>query len=90
MTSAFRPLMTALRTMTVPQSFRHQDSWQRPPDKRCSLICTEKDALKLWRLHPDALAVPLLLALPPAFFAALNARLAARGYHPRDTARTPP
>ena len=66
------------------------NSWQRPPDKRCSLICTEKDALKLWRLHPDALAVPLQLEVPPAFFAALDARLAARGYHPRDTARTPP
>ena len=37
MTSAFRPLMTALRTMTVPQSFRHQNRYQRSPDKRRQL-----------------------------------------------------
>ncbi|MFT3779723.1 MAG: tetraacyldisaccharide 4'-kinase [Ottowia sp.] len=58
------------------------NSWQRPSDKRQELICTEKDAVKLWRLWPDALAVPLALELPPALFAALDAALAARGYHP--------
>ena len=51
-------------------------SWQRPSDKHYSLICTEKDAIKLWPMHPDALAVPLQLAIAPAFFAALDARLA--------------
>jgi len=51
-------------------------SWQRPSDKRCMLICTEKDAVKLWPRHPDALAVPLRLAIAPPFFAALDARLA--------------
>jgi len=40
------------------------------------LICTEKDAVKLWPRHPDALAVPLRLAIAPPFFAALDARLA--------------
>ncbi len=49
---------------------------KRPSDKRYSLICTEKDAIKLWPMHPDALAVPLQLAIAPAFFAALDARLA--------------
>lgn len=48
-----------------------------------ALLCTEKDAPKLWRGRPDALAVPLDLRVPPAFFAALDAALAARGYHPR-------
>lgn len=52
------------------------DSWQRLSSKGFSLICTEKDAVKLWPRHPDALAVPLQLELPPAFFAALDARLA--------------
>lgn len=51
-------------------------SWQRPPDKRLRLICTEKDAVKLWPAHPDALAVPLAVRIPPAFFDALDARLA--------------
>ena len=44
------------------------NSWQRPPDKRQRLICTEKDAVKLWPRHPDALAVPLQVHIPPAFF----------------------
>ena len=52
------------------------NSCQRLSSKGFSLICTEKDAVKLWPRHPDALAVPLQLELPPAFFAALDARLA--------------
>jgi tetraacyldisaccharide 4'-kinase len=52
------------------------NSWQRPTNKGIMLICTEKDAVKLWPLHPDALAVPLALEVDPAFFAALDARLA--------------
>lgn len=53
------------------------DSWQRPSDARQTLICTEKDAVKLWPRYPEALAVPLQLHIDPAFFAALDARLAA-------------
>jgi len=52
------------------------DSWQRPLDKPHTLICTEKDAVKLWHRHPDALAVPLQVQIDGAFFAALDARLA--------------
>lgn len=52
------------------------DGWKRPPDKRWRLICTEKDAVKLWPRHPDALAAVLQLAIDPAFFAWLDARLA--------------
>lgn len=51
-------------------------SWKRPSDKRLIPICTEKDAVKLWPAHPGALAVPLRLDIPAAFFAALDARLA--------------
>ncbi len=51
-------------------------SWKRPPDKRLRLICTEKDAVKLWPAHPDALAVPLSLSIAPAFFDALDGTLA--------------
>jgi len=52
------------------------NSWQRPSNKDITLIFTEKDAVKLWPLHPDALAVPLELEVDPAFVAALDARLA--------------
>ncbi|MDO8777714.1 MAG: tetraacyldisaccharide 4'-kinase [Burkholderiaceae bacterium] len=40
-----------------------------------SLICTEKDAIKLWRTHPQALAVPLVFEPETAFFATFDALL---------------
>ena len=47
--------------------------------KTATLVCTEKDAIKLWRLRPDAWAVPLRVDIPAAFWAdfdrLLNARL---------------
>lgn len=42
------------------------------------LICTEKDALKLWAVAPHALAVPLVQTAEPAFFQALDAAIAQR------------
>ena len=42
------------------------------------LLCTEKDADKLWSLRPDALAVGLQLVIEPAFWAAFDRLLAAR------------
>lgn len=56
----------------------HDDyaNWQRPRDRDYTLLCTEKDALKLWAHHPDALAVPLEFAPEPAFFDALDRLLA--------------
>jgi len=43
-----------------------------PPGKNWTLLCTEKDAAKLWRLAPQALAVPLVQTMEPAFFSALD------------------
>lgn len=43
-----------------------------------SLICTEKDAVKLWRTRPDAWAVPLVVAIDPAFWPAFDALLGAK------------
>ncbi len=40
--------------------------------KGYSVICTEKDAVKLWPKWPQALAVPLLLTLEPACLARLD------------------
>jgi tetraacyldisaccharide 4'-kinase len=53
----------------------------RALDQRATLICTEKDAVKLWRWRPDAWATPLALNVPRGFFRALGTLLAARGYH---------
>ncbi len=41
------------------------------------LLCTEKDAVKLWRRRPDALAIPLELDIDAAFFDSFDAWLAA-------------
>jgi tetraacyldisaccharide 4'-kinase len=42
------------------------------------LICTEKDAVKLWQLRPDAWAVPLELEIEPGFWDALDRKLDAK------------
>ena len=68
-------------TLALPDHFDF-DSWQRPSHMPYRLICTEKDALKLWHQHPDALAVPLHTELPAAFFDALDACLAQAGHAP--------
>jgi tetraacyldisaccharide 4'-kinase len=36
------------------------------------VLCTEKDAVKLWKFWPQALAVPLVQTLEPAFLTALD------------------
>lgn len=54
------------------------DSWNRPTHKHLQLICTEKDAVKLWPRHSDVLAVPLNLSIAPGFFEQLDASLSSR------------
>ncbi len=62
------------RCIALPDHYDF-DSWKRPPDADHSLICTEKDAVKLWRVVPGALAVPLRFTPEPGFFLALDAKL---------------
>lgn len=45
------------------------------------LLCTEKDAVKLWRAMPEALAVPLVFTPEPRFFEALDAKLSSTDGH---------
>jgi tetraacyldisaccharide 4'-kinase len=42
------------------------------------LVCTEKDAAKLWRRQPGAWAVPLVLDIDAPFWAALDRRVDAK------------
>ena len=58
-------------TQALPDHYDF-DSWMRPQNVRYKLICTEKDAVKLWRKHPDALAVPLEFTPEPGFFTAVD------------------
>ncbi|MDQ0082247.1 tetraacyldisaccharide 4'-kinase [Variovorax boronicumulans] len=66
--------LTLADTIALPDHFDFED-WQRPAGTAHTLICTEKDAIKLWRKAPDALAVPLEFAPSADFFAALDAKL---------------
>ncbi len=68
--------LTLKHTEALPDHYDF-NSWKRPIDAREAVICTEKDAVKLWALHPEALAVPLTLQIDTHFFDALDARLMA-------------
>ena len=63
-------------TLALPD---HHDYPKDPSDgKAGELVCTEKDAVKLWRLRPDAWAVPLALEIAPGFWTALDSLLDAK------------
>lgn len=64
------------RTVALPDHDRFE---AMAFDPGATLICTEKDAVKLWRRRPDALAVPLQCELDPAFFTALDQLLSTHG-----------
>ena len=81
--------LSLAKTVPLPDHYSF-DSNQRCNDDGQPLICTEKDAIKLWRHRPDALAVPLRLQVPASFFAALDEALVARGYHPGQPRKAPP
>ena len=51
------------------------DSFLSSIDKGYTVICTEKDAVKLWPQFPQALAVPLDFSLPGDFLAAVDRSL---------------
>ena len=63
------------KTVSLPDHYDF-DSWMRSVYDGFQVICTEKDANKLWQTMPNAWAVPLLLTPEPAFFTALREHLA--------------
>ena len=44
----------------------------------CTLLCTEKDAVKLWAHRPQAWAVPLIVDIDPKLLAQIDRRLSAK------------
>ena len=68
--------LTLAHTTALPDHYNF-DSWLSSIYGLEPLICTEKDATKLWPMYPQALAVPLVVNLPEEFLAALLARLTA-------------
>ena len=67
--------LTLAETRALPDHYSF-DSYPRPSDKGYTMICTEKDAVKLFPKQPGVLAVPLEFFPEPAFFQALDALLA--------------
>ncbi|HEX7889982.1 MAG TPA: tetraacyldisaccharide 4'-kinase [Ramlibacter sp.] len=63
-------------TRALPDHHDFADAPALPAD--ATLVCTEKDAVKLWRARPDAWAVPLQVAIPPAFWERFDRLLEAR------------
>lgn len=57
--------LTLSHTETFPDHAPLAD-WQ--PSNRHDVLCTEKDAVKLWPQHPQVWAVPLLCELPEVFW----------------------
>ena len=74
-----------LRALDLPLAhtlaLRDHDNFERISGdcyKGYQLVCTEKDAMKLWPKVPDAVAVPLVQTIEPNFFRQLDACIAAR------------
>jgi len=65
-------------TTALPDHFDYAHGAPSATDR--PLLCTEKDAAKLWRHQPQALAVPLVLTPEAAFWQALDQRLAEKPF----------
>jgi tetraacyldisaccharide 4'-kinase len=53
-----------------------------PLSPHSQLVCTEKDAIKLWAIHPNALAIPLIFEPENNFWLDLDSQIASRRrYH---------
>jgi tetraacyldisaccharide 4'-kinase len=68
--------MTIANTQALPDHYDF-DSWSCTAGAGYQLICTEKDAAKLWKQDTDALAVPLVQTMGNDFWSALDHQLAA-------------
>jgi tetraacyldisaccharide 4'-kinase len=63
------------KTLPLPDHYDF-DSFTRNEYGGYQLICTEKDAAKLWQKAPDALAIPLTQTMEPAFWTELDRQIA--------------
>jgi tetraacyldisaccharide 4'-kinase len=72
--------LTVVGTSSLPDHYDFS-SWSCYIPLGQTLICTQKDAIKLWATHPQALAVPLVVDIPAAFFTALLEKLSSPHGH---------
>ncbi|CAN5712095.1 tetraacyldisaccharide 4'-kinase [soil metagenome] len=59
------------QSLSLPDHFDFT-GWNPPDEADATLLCTQKDAVKLWHSHPEALAVQLIFTPEPAMLAALD------------------
>ena len=65
--------LNVVSTEGLPDHYNFE-SWQRPSDEHLLVVCTEKDAAKIWQTMPQALAVPLHLQVDQGYFDLLDAQ----------------
>lgn len=56
------------------------------PSRKCTILCTEKDAAKIWHAEPNAVAIPLIQSMKNNFFVEIRQKLGPpppplAGYH---------
>jgi tetraacyldisaccharide 4'-kinase len=68
------------KTLALPDHYDF-NSWSRNEYGGYQLICTEKDAAKLWQKVPDALAVPLVQTMDADFWSAIDRQLSSGHGH---------
>lgn len=72
--------LTLVRAEALPDHYNFV-SWSGKDGADSVLICTEKDAVKLWARHPEAWAVPLEISIAEGFFPALAQALSLSSKH---------
>lgn len=65
-------------TFALPDHYDFQHNAPLPLDPASTVVCTEKDAVKLWRTRPDAWAVPLVVRIEAPFWPAFDRKLDAK------------
>lgn len=65
------------QTITLPDHFAYSPS-MLAQFAHTTILCTEKDATKLWQWRPDAWAIPLELSIPQAWWDRLDSLLHAQ------------
>ena len=65
-------------TFALPDHYDFEHNAPLPLDPASTVVCTEKDAVKLWRTRPDAWAVPLVVRIEAPFWPAFDRQLDAK------------
>lgn len=72
--------LTLATAEALPDHYNFE-SWKGMSSDAKFLLCTEKDAIKLWPLYPEAWAVPLELSIDQGFFPVLEQALSLSSKH---------